>query len=905
MDLRTFLTFFDVRKGPNGSGEYMCRCPAHDDRQASLCVREGDKGLVLKCQAGCSTSDVLQAAGLSMRDLFRNPSPAVDKPVDKAANKPAPKSRQERPKSPSSASAAPQPERKIDRIYAYTDEKGQTLFEVVRYIPKDFRQRVPDTSARGGYRWSIKGVRSVIYRLPVVLDAIAKGQPVFVVEGEKDADTLGALGYAATTSPMGAGKWREEHSAFLKDADVYILPDNDEPGRQHAKQVAAQLIGLAKSVRILELQSACPQLPEKGDVSDMLGLMGKEKCVAALVELMQRTPVSELSDDLAYNRAAAQYASISGYFVVDGCIAKHTNDGARKMTTFVALPTKIVAKDDGSSVEKVFVIDGWTRSGHPLPQATVRAEDFPSMNWVLKQWDFAANIMPGNNVKDNLRYVMTEVGEKTATRETVYTHTGWRKIGGKYVYLHTGGAIGGERVHVELDSGLSHYGFSHQLGDECTAMMAAAMIPMFQYSMAHRVSVPLLGLCFLTPLREFLSQAGYSPRFAMWLNGKTGSHKSTATALALSFFGDFDIDRFPASFHDTANHIRKKAFLVKDCLLAVDDYHPNTSPQEKRRMEAVAQSLARAYGDGADRGRMKADLTLQESMPPRGMALMSGEQVPDIGESGVARFFMIEVNPATATSPGDIPICDELEVAQHLAKRGYFRKAMHDYILWLSRHAEDLPDTLGKAYVRLRSRALKEGAGVHGRAAEAVAHVLLGYEMMLQYMVTVGAMTSDQAQKEMQEAWALVLDNSRAQADIAKEDRPVSMFVRALSELITTKAVGIRDISGVNAADPANLIGYADAQYYYLMPDLAYAKVCRLYQDQGVTFSLSKRALYKQMVGEALIEVDSEGKSAKGKRIGDKLLRLLWIRRSTLDGTTAQEQVRMDMVPVEDPDDPF
>lgn len=61
----------------------------------------------------------------------------------------------------------------------------------------------------------------------------------------------------------------------------------------------------------------------------------------------------------------------------------------------------------------------------------------------------------------------------------------------------------------------------------------------------------------------------------------------------------------------------------------VDDYHPETSLQERRRMESIAQSLSRAFGDGTDRGRLKADLSLREAMPPRGVAVMSGEDMAE------------------------------------------------------------------------------------------------------------------------------------------------------------------------------------------------------------------------------------------------------------------------------------
>lgn len=153
---------------------------------------------------------------------------------------------------------------RIVATYDYTDAAGELLFQVCRYEPKDFRQRRPD--GKNGWVWKMAGVQKVIYRLPKMLEAITAGRTIYITEGEKAADRLAALGLDATCSPGGAGKWRSSYSAFLRGADVVILPDNDQPGHQHAEQVASVLQGIAKRVRVLAL----PGLPDKGDVADWI-----------------------------------------------------------------------------------------------------------------------------------------------------------------------------------------------------------------------------------------------------------------------------------------------------------------------------------------------------------------------------------------------------------------------------------------------------------------------------------------------------------------------------------------------------------------------------------------------------------------------------------------------------------
>lgn len=162
--------------------------------------------------------------------------------------------------------AVPQAKPELAAEYEYTDEKGKPLFVVVRFrLPppelKTFRQRTPDG------KWTVKGIRQVPYRLPNVLEAIKRGDPIYIVEGEKDVHNLEDLyGLTATCNAGGAGNWTDEHSKCLRGADVVWLPDNDDAGRSHVANGALSLRRYAKRQRVLYL----PELEDKEDFSDWI-----------------------------------------------------------------------------------------------------------------------------------------------------------------------------------------------------------------------------------------------------------------------------------------------------------------------------------------------------------------------------------------------------------------------------------------------------------------------------------------------------------------------------------------------------------------------------------------------------------------------------------------------------------
>ena len=277
MQLDEFLTHLDgVKK--TGPTQYMACCPVksahkHGDRAPSLSVGKGNNGsIVFYCQGGCSQESVLQALGLSMKDLF----PDGDRP--RQESRPRPTSREDR------GSIAAQ--------YDYTDENGQLLARKTRW------EKTVDGKRKKTFTWghpegqgfqSGRNGMAVPYRLP----ELVKAETVFLCEGEKDVDNLTAQGLAATCSPDGAGtgsKWRDTYTPYFAGKTVYILQDNDEVGKKFAQYEAQKLSPVAQEVKVLDLTALWPGLPEHGDISDVMEHLGATQALADLLELADKAP---------------------------------------------------------------------------------------------------------------------------------------------------------------------------------------------------------------------------------------------------------------------------------------------------------------------------------------------------------------------------------------------------------------------------------------------------------------------------------------------------------------------------------------------------------------------------------------------------------------------------------------
>lgn len=217
---------------------WMAFCEGHSDRaKRSLSVKLAEDGrTLLHCFVGCSVEQIVAAVNMTMQDL-----------APPSANGPA---------------------RQEVATYDYHDEAGTLLYQVVRYVPKDFRCRRPD--GRGGSVWNLDGVRVVPYRL----HELAEARRVYIPEGERDCDALAALGLTATTNHGGASKWREAHTQALVAAavpEVIVLRDNDRPGAAHQEHVARSCAAAGLRVKCVELPGLSPLQEKHGeDVTDWL-----------------------------------------------------------------------------------------------------------------------------------------------------------------------------------------------------------------------------------------------------------------------------------------------------------------------------------------------------------------------------------------------------------------------------------------------------------------------------------------------------------------------------------------------------------------------------------------------------------------------------------------------------------
>lgn len=532
------------------------------------------------------------------------------------------------------------------------------------------------------------------------------------------------------------------------------------------------------------------------------------------------------------------------YFVAYGkiCRLRDTDERPVPLCNFTAEIVEEIALDDGCEVKLQYRVSGKLDNTSELPIAIVDAADYLEvLKWVARAWGANAIVTCGSH--NDLREAIQQLSKPKQSR--IYTHTGWREIDGKQVYLHQGGAVGTDGVSVQLDAPLDRAQLPEKVEEPTEAIRCS--LKLLACGPAS-VSIPLLGAIYLAPLASVLE-----PDFAIYLTGPTGSLKSELAALAQQHFGRFDRKHLPASWSSTENAIEAILFTLKDMLAVVDDFAPQANRRDQVRQQQVAERVIRSVGNRSARARLRADLSRHADRPPRSLVIITGEQLPE-GASINARLVVVEVNREELD-------LDAITEVQGLAKR--FPHAMRAYLEWL---APKIGSVKELERVKDELRDWFRAVSGHMRQPESLALLALGLACFLECAEEQAAISSDEADRIWETACKALSDICHREADYLRERDPADEFLRAVTTMLAQNTAYLRkkDPSATELNDgPGEHIGFTDWKYVYLMPEASQKAVSNFLYRAGVNWPITKRALGQLLKQKGCLILGSDGRTTR------------------------------------------
>jgi hypothetical protein len=615
------------------------------------------------------------------------------------------------------------------------------------------------------------------------------GVPLFVTEGVRKADAAASIGLCCI-DVIGVWSWRGTNesggktaladwdSIALNDRVVYIVFDSDvmtKVGVYGAlARLKAFLEGRHAHVQLIYLPSGPggtkvgldDYLAAGHGIDDMLALATTELRPAPGADAPAGSPYRDTPAGLVWDKPTA-----------NGIVAT-------PLTNFRARIVAQVVEDDGAEQRWLLEIEGVL--GPRTARFGLAASAFNAMNWPTEHLGANAVTYAGMGLRDQAKVAIQLLSGDVPER-TVYTHLGWREIGGEWAYLHGGGAIGPlgpvGGVETRLEGALARYVLpGPPTGAELQTAVRASL-RLLELA-PDRVSVPLLAATY----RAILGASDFSVHLA----GPTGTFKTELAALVQQHFGAaMDSRNLPGSWSSTGNLLEAVAFAAKDAVFVVDDFAPAGSAGDIQRLHRDADRLLRAQGNSAGRGRMRADTTLRPSKPPRGLVVSTGEDVPR-GQSLRARVLVLEVDP------GDVDVA-VLSACQADAAAGLYSAAMAGFIGSIAGRYGAIRAGLRAEIVRLRGQAL--GSRAHRRTPEIVANLAIGFDQFLAFAEAVGVIEPHEHVALSKRCWLALGQAAAGQADYQAASEPGSRFLELLAAAISS---GRAHIAGEDGGVPPN-----------------------------------------------------------------------------------------------------
>lgn len=580
-------------------------------------------------------------------------------------------------------------------------------------------------------------------------------------------------------------------------------------------------------------------------------------------------------------------AQLGLYIEHEGGFRRVSGKATMTLCNFTAKITEEVLIDDGGEEPRLtFIISGRLNNGNALPPIEVAASGFASMAWVNSSiWGSKPYVFAGTSTKDHVRAAIQSLSDPP--RRTVYAHTGWRKIDGAWRYLHGGGALGadGNRADVEVNPGAGHMR-NYRLPDppHGEALQAAVRASLDLMSIAPGKTA--IGALLLASIYRAPTASLHPIDHAAFLVGYTGSRKSELAALAMAHFGQgFNARSFPSNWTDTPGVMEQKAHAAADALIVIDDFKPTGTKADVDAMHKKAETIFRAAGNQAGRGRLSANLKQRGAFHPRGFILGTGEDLPR-GQSLRARLTIAGISrDANDPNKGDVDL-SLLTQLQGYARSGTLAAAMAGYLQWLAPQIDALKASLPETIRAERDRAAAAGLKGHSRAPSDYASLSAGINLFCRFVAECGALPPEEAEDAARHLnlalWGLLEDQNEHQAHQDDVTRFMALLASALNcgrchvydltgsnqrgaplRAVTARAFGWKQDKDGEWSAQGHKIGHARGEMVYLDGDAAFAAVAEYAKAQGGTIELTKQVLFTRLYERGLLPEVRRGKNGK------------------------------------------
>lgn len=464
----------------------------------------------------------------------------------------------------------------------------------------------------------------------------------------------------------------------------------------------------------------------------------------------------------------------------------------------------------------------------------------------------------------------------------IYFEAGWNYIDGRKIYLYDGLDLGADRYAV---TGLTLPRYECMRSEYIGIFLRACDLYHDMTTQSAMLMFSLMGILY-QPFRE----AGFVPRFVLFLNGQTGSMKTTIGKILLTQLCGEAYRDDPRRFDTDTTVSLERAIVTsgRDTITLVDDFAPAKTEAKRREMQDKLEMIIRMVGDGSSRSRSNVQLEDKRGEGVRGMVALTGEHMgKGISSNLRCLYCRLErdlVNEDTVT---------------------WFQEHPYAYTTFLAAFAEYVGQRYDgiKAYIQRQFNVERKcliGVLKERRLVDSAVTLQLASDILHDFLLEFCGMENGEVETMILQMRGQIVACARISEELSKDESVGTIFVKAIAALMRVGNIKLIE-DKMMLSDVAGSDGFMDEQFFYFNPDLVHKKVVAFLGQTNIYFPYDLKEVQSLLGDERISQTAPNG---NGKRtlcarisVGNgKKYNFLKIRRTifeaVVEGTFESERGR-------------
>ena len=474
----------------------------------------------------------------------------------------------------------------------------------------------------------------------------------------------------------------------------------------------------------------------------------------------------------------------------------------------------------------------------------IKTKDISNLCKIIKkQFAIACIDFETKNVE---KWIEKDFREAVSQCRTVcrYYEQGWQVICGEMVYANKSAKCFKD-VEYTMSANLPLVNCSSE--DIGKSLLIAFDLYQNRASMSTMIMFSLLGVMY-RPFKE----AGYPPKFLLFLYGKTGSMKTTIAKILFSQLGDDKVRDNPRRI-DTDTIVSFERAVIEsgyDTVTLIDDYNPAKSRKKKEEMVNKLESIIRLVGDASSKSRSNIKLEDCRGEGVQGTVVLTGE-LRGKGLSSNLRCLYCKM----AREKVNIETVTWFQGNPHI-----YTTIIYEFAKYVSENWVSIV-----AYIRNLFPSMRKEINAilsERRLVDAVVTLIIVYRFMYDFLVNYCKVNEEEVLKVVGNVEQDIINNALMSQAISSEDSPSVLFIKTINDLMRVGTI-VLGTGKMTVHDVGKYDGYDDLDYFYFNPEMIFRKVRSFLAASNIDFPMDLNEIKVALYDDGIIKAASNG---KGKR---------------------------------------